>query len=196
MSVFLQSMKKIAILASGNGSNAENIIVYFKNSPVARVELAICNRKEAGVYQRCSNNGVNCHYFPNKDFDSGKVLAFLQNHEIDIVVLAGFLHLIDPALVKAYQGRMVNIHPSLLPDFGGKGMYGMHVHNAVINSGAKESGITIHLVDEEFDTGKILFRAHVSIEPGDDAIKLQQNISKLEMRYYPSIIEKLCINLS
>jgi len=196
LSVFLQGMKKIAILASGNGSNAENLIKFFKNSDCAQVSYVICNKKEAGIYDRCKNLNIPCHYFTNQSFDTGEVQKFMINEKTDLIVLAGFLHLIPKAMVQHFQGKMVNIHPSLLPAFGGKGMYGMKVHQAVIASGATESGITIHLVNENFDEGEILFRAHVSIEAGDDAVKLQSNIAKLEMQYYPEIVEKLCRQLS
>jgi phosphoribosylglycinamide formyltransferase-1 len=148
--------KNIAVLASGSGTNAENIIRYFREKGSARVALVLTNRQNAFVLERAKGLGVPCVWFAKSDWESGElVLSTLREHDIDFVVLAGFLARVPDNILHAYPNKMINIHPSLLPKFGGKGMYGDRVHEAVIASGEKESGITIHYTNEHYDEGGI-----------------------------------------
>ncbi len=185
-------MKHIAVFASGSGSNARKLIEHFKHSSLAKVTLVVCNKPGAGVLDIAQEHGVEQvlitrqSFYGNDDF-----LSFLREKQIDFVVLAGFLWLAPEWLVKAFAGRIVNIHPALLPKYGGKGMYGMHVHEAVIAAGEKESGITIHHVDEHFDEGATIFQASCPIEPGDTAADLAKKVQVLEHRYFPEVVEKL-----
>ena len=149
--------KKIAVLASGSGTNAENIIRYFQEKSSACVALVLTNRQSAFVLERSRGLGVPCFYFSKGDWESGEaILSVLREHNIDFVVLAGFLARIPDTILHAYPNKMINIHPSLLPKFGGKGMYGDRVHEAVIAAGEKESGITIHYTNEHYDEGAII----------------------------------------
>ncbi len=184
--------KKIAILASGEGTNAENIIRYFLENEQVSTELVICNRKEAGVYTRAERLGVPSVYLPKSDFQQpGKVLALLLDKKIDFIVLAGFLLFVPEDVIRTYEKRMVNIHPSLLPLHGGQGMYGDKVHESVIAAGDKESGITIHYTSEEYDAGEIIFQARISVFPEDTAEDVATKVHALEYDYYPKVIEKL-----
>ena len=184
--------KKIAIFASGNGTNAENIILHFRKSGVAVVALVVTNRRSAFVAQRAARLGVPCHYLPRAAWEDGtEVLRLLRDQGIDFIVLAGFLALVPPALVKAYPGRIVNIHPALLPRHGGKGMYGDHVHRAVIADGDTESGITIHLIDEHYDRGQTVFQATCPVLPGDTPDELAHRVHALEYEHFPRVIEEL-----
>ena len=221
----LRVMKKnIAIFASGSGSNAENIIRYFqKNDSVqvslvlsnksdtnaeniiryfrekgsARVALVLTNRQNAFVLERAKGLGVPCVWFAKSDWESGElVLSTLREHDIDFVVLAGFLARVPDNILHAYPNKMINIHPSLLPKFGGKGMYGDRVHEAVIASGEKESGITIHYTNEHYDEGGIICQQKCPVLPGDTPEELAQRIHRLEYEYYPKVIEELVEGLS
>jgi phosphoribosylglycinamide formyltransferase-1 len=183
-------MRNIAIFASGSGTNAENIIKYFADNNQIKVKLILSNKKDAYVIQRAINHQIewivfNRHQFYESDF----VLQILKIKDIDAIVLAGFLWLIPDSLIKAYPDKIINIHPALLPKYGGKGMYGMHVHKAVIENKETESGITIHYVNEKYDEGKILFNAKCKIEPGDTAESLAEKIHELEYKHFPGIIE-------
>lgn len=179
---------KIAILASGTGSNANAICDYFSDHPLASVGLIITNRANAGVIGVAASHGVSASIIPNSELLT-RLLPDLQHHAIDFVVLAGFLRKIPDAVVLAYENRIINIHPALLPDFGGKGMYGRHVHEAVIRAGKKESGITIHLVNEAYDEGDILFQASCPVYPDDTPESLASRIHILEHKHFPQIIE-------
>lgn len=187
----------IAIFASGAGSNAEKIIQHFNaikpgSKTQGRVSLIICNKPGAGVLQIAAANDINTLLIEKERFFNGDhYLPELRAHHIDFVVLAGFLWKLPPALVKAYPGKIVNIHPALLPKHGGKGMYGNKVHEAVIAAGEKESGITIHFVDELYDNGKVILQATCSVEANDTAESLANKIHLLEHRHYPEIIENL-----
>ena len=151
-------MKNLAIFASGEGTNAENIIRYFENSGTAKVTLLVYNRKEAGVRLRAERLGVRTEYIPKSMFgDSEKVLATLREANTDIIVLAGFLLFVPEYLLETYHNRIINIHPSLLPLHGGKGMHGIHVHEDVLACGDKETGITVHVADAQLDHGCVLF---------------------------------------
>lgn len=187
-------MKKLCVFASGAGSNAENIIRYFQDKKLAEVVLVVTNRPDAGVVSKAAHLGVtvlpiNKSYFTDPD----GLTRTLTEKGIDLVILAGFLWLIPPPLIRAFSGKIVNIHPSLLPKYGGKGMYGTHVHEAVIAAGEKESGITIHLVDEVYDRGKILLQQHCQVTASDTPASLAEKIHLLEHRFYPELIESLVL---
>lgn len=180
---------KLAILASGSGSNAENIIRYFQAHPDVEVKLVGSNRKNAFVIERVAPFGIKTFVFNATQLMDGSVTDQLKAAEITHVILAGFMALIPPNLIEAYPDRIVNIHPSLLPQFGGKGMYGMKVPEAVIAAGAKEAGITIHLVNEKYDEGKIIFQEAIPVLSTDDATSLMERIHQLEYKNYPRVIE-------
>jgi phosphoribosylglycinamide formyltransferase-1 len=185
-------MNFVAIFASGNGSNAEQVVRYFKNHPNVKVNLILSNRTDAYVLQRAKNLGVDSMIFSKRDlYETDKVLQMLKINKIGWIVLAGFLWKIPHVIIQDYRERIINIHPALLPDFGGKGMYGMHVHEAVIKSGKKISGITIHLVDEIYDNGKIIFQAQCDVEGSDTPESLANKIHKLEHEFFPKVIENL-----
>ncbi|MFM2206972.1 MAG: phosphoribosylglycinamide formyltransferase [Bacteroidota bacterium] len=190
-------MKKIAILASGSGSNAEQIVRHFAKSADIRVAMILTNNPSAGVILRAERLGVPCSVFTREEFrDEQGVLRLLLENGIDFVVLAGFLLLVPPSLVAAFRGRMLNIHPALLPAFGGKGYYGMHVHKAVIASGAIMSGITVHEVNERFDEGDIVFQAACHVASGDTPELLAEKIHALEHKYFPVVIRKFILGES
>ncbi len=183
-------MHKIAIFASGSGSNAEEIIRHFATGELARVGLVLCNRPGAGVIARAESLGVETVLFDRDAFyDSDRIVTLLRERGIDYVVLAGFLWLVPSSLIEAYRGRIVNIHPALLPNYGGKGMYGDRVHRAVIEAGEPESGITIHLVNEVYDSGAILAQFTVPVAPGDTPETLASKIHALEHAHFPEVIE-------
>lgn len=180
----------LAIFASGAGSNAEKIIRYFESSAFVTIRLILCNKKNAGVFQVAQNNHIESILINKEDFfHSGRYIALLKDAHIDLVILAGFLWKVPANLIQAYPERIINIHPALLPNYGGKGMYGHFVHEAVIAAGEKASGITIHLVDEEYDHGKHLFQAECPVEKTDTPDTLAQKIHRLEHRYFPITIE-------
>lgn len=189
----LQRMKKkIAILASGEGTNAENIIRYFQKNEVVSIGLVICNRKEAGVYARVEKYEVPTLYLSKAAFsESGRLLQVLREKEIDFIVLAGFLLFVPEDVLKAYDRKIINIHPSLLPRHGGKGMYGHRVHEAVVAAGEKESGITVHYVNECYDEGEIISQIRVSVTPEDTPHDVACKVHRLEYENYPKIIENL-----
>lgn len=181
---------RIAILASGSGSNAEAIIQFLKGDPDMRVSIVLTNNPTAGVLARCERLGVEARVFSREDWKNGSVLKDLQARGITHIVLAGFLWLLPPTMVQAYPNRIVNIHPSLLPKFGGKGMYGHHVHEAVRKSGDTITGMTIHLVNEKFDDGKVLFQATCEVSPSDTPDDIARKVNKLELRHYPEVVRQ------
>jgi phosphoribosylglycinamide formyltransferase-1 len=182
-------MSNIAIFASGSGTNAEQIIRYFSTDPAHSVKLVLSNKADALVLQRSKNLAVPTRVFDWKTFyKTRQVLDILSEASIDFLVLAGFLWLVPEYLLITFPKRIINIHPALLPDYGGKGMYGMRVHESVIRDGRKKSGITIHLIDEEYDRGKILFQAECPVLPEDTPEDLAGRIHQLEHRYYPEVI--------
>ena len=186
----------IAIFASGSGTNAENIVKYFSESAEISVKLIISNIKNAFVLERAKNLNVQSAYFGRDDFyKSENVLNLLENEKIDLIVLAGFLWLVPENLLKRFENRIINIHPALLPKFGGKGMYGMNVHKAVRAENEKESGITIHYVNEKYDDGEIIFQASFSINEKDTPETIAEAVHKLEYEFYPMIIENVCCRL-
>lgn len=185
---------KIAIFASGSGSNAQRIIEYFKDSSDIKVETLLSNNPKAYALERAVNLNVETYVFNREDFyNSEKVLQYLQSHKVDWLILAGFLWLIPDNILANYPCRIVNIHPALLPKYGGKGMYGANVHRAVIDAGDKESGISIHYINERYDEGELLFQAKCLIEEGDTAESLAEKIHSLEHKHFPEIIEKVII---
>ncbi len=184
-------MKKIAILASGSGSNAENIYNYFRNSKKVKIELILTNNKNAFVIERAKKLGIKCQIFSKQELKSNYVLDILQKNNVDFVVLAGFLLLIPSNIIEKYTNKIINIHPALLPKYGGKGMYGDIVHKAVIENKEKESGITIHYVNEKYDEGAIIFQAKYNIETTDTAELLAKKIHKLEYEHFPKVIDEL-----
>ena len=184
-------MVRIAILASGSGTNAQRLIEHFAKHPAAQVVLVGCDKPEAGVVRRAWDLGVPCYLFDGAALKNGVLLRELQGQSVTLVVLAGFLRLVPAEVIAAFPESIVNIHPSLLPLHGGKGMYGERVHAAVIAAGDKESGITIHLVNERYDEGEVLFQAKCPVKPGDDPASLGARIHALEHEHYPVVVEKL-----
>jgi formyltetrahydrofolate-dependent phosphoribosylglycinamide formyltransferase len=182
----------IAIFASGAGSNAKKIIEYFKNDPKIKISLLVSNKSNAGVLQIARDNKIE-QLLINKmlPLDGGVFIEELKKRGINFIVLAGFLLKIPPALIRAFPKKIINIHPALLPAYGGKGMYGMHVHEAVISASEKQSGISIHYVDELYDHGDIIFQATCNIEPGDTPEILALKIHSLEHAHYPAQIAQL-----
>lgn len=188
-------MKRIAIFASGAGSNAEKVIEHFKENEDIEIALIVTNRGKAGVLTIAEEEGIPSMIIDRTYFyDSEQMLFELRQHCIDFIVLAGFLWLIPKYLIKFYQHKIVNIHPSLLPKFGGKGMYGMHVHQAVIDAHEKQSGISIHYVNEAFDEGAIIFQISTVVDEEDTAEDVRAKVQLLEHQYFPSIIEKVVRN--
>lgn len=180
----------LAILASGNGSNAARFIDYFRDHPAIHVGLIVSNNASAYVLERAKEAGVPTEVIPGPDWEKEEeVKAVFHRYQIDAVVLAGYMRLIPPFLIRMFSNRIFNIHPALLPDFGGKGMYGKHVHRAVLESGAAKSGITIHLVNEEYDKGRILFQEEVPISPSDTPESLSAKVQQLEHFHYPRVVE-------
>ncbi|OOG77620.1 phosphoribosylglycinamide formyltransferase [Algoriphagus sp. A40] len=184
-------MIRLAILASGSGSNAEKIMEHFQHSSKAQVALVASNKADAFVLERAKKFGVSTFTFTRKEMEAGELLSKLQEEKIDWVILAGFLLKIPDQLIRSFPERMVNIHPALLPNYGGKGMYGSFVHEAVKAAGDTETGITIHLVNEHYDEGKIVFQASTAVHPEDTADDIAQKVHALEHRYFPEVIDSL-----
>lgn len=185
-------MKRLAIFASGNGSNAQAIAEYFSNNGEAKVVLILTNRKDAYVIERAKALNIPVRVFNREDFYQTEVITqLLIDEQIDLVVLAGFLWLLPPSLIRAFPNRIVNIHPALLPKYGGKGMYGDKVHAAVIEAGEKESGISIHYVNENYDEGQVIFQASCDVESNDTPGSLAARIHKLEYAHFPAIIHQV-----
>ena len=188
----LRTPVQVAVFASGNGSNAQQIIDRFQQHPLARVALVVCDQPGAFVLQRAATAGVSTVLIDTPALRKGEpLLTVLSEYHIGFIVLAGFMRRIPEALVQAFTGRMVNIHPALLPAYGGKGMYGDHVHIAVIAAGETESGITIHYVNEQYDEGAIIFQARCAVLPEDTPESLAARIHTLEHTHYPVVIEQL-----
>jgi phosphoribosylglycinamide formyltransferase-1 len=188
----IQIMNNIAIFASGSGTNAENIIKYFQNHVNVRVRLVLSNRSDAFVLERAKNLNIPTKVFSRQEFFENTVVdKLLEEAEINFIVLAGFLLLIPQRLLDKYPGKIVNIHPALLPKYGGKGMYGMKVHEAIAANKEKESGITIHYVDPMYDNGKIIFQERFPVEEGESAEQIAMKVHKLEYEFYPRVIEKI-----
>ena len=184
--------KRIAIFASGSGSNAQKLMEHFKDSTEAEVALVLSNNPEAFVIQRADNFEIPSHIFDRNEFyNTDNILDLLNDLDIDLIVLAGFLWLIPENLIKKYNGRIINIHPAILPKFGGKGMYGDHVHHAVMGAKETEGGITIHYVNEKYDEGEYIYQAKYKIEPGDSLEVIKFKGQQLEHLHYPRIVESI-----
>lgn len=187
-------MKNIIIFASGSGSNAENIIRVINANGGAKVSYVVSNNPDAYVLKRVESLNVKTLVFDrNAFYHTNEVLNFLTTCQPDLIILAGFLWLVPSKIVKAFPNRIINIHPALLPKYGGKGMYGEHVHKAVIENKELESGITIHYVNEAYDEGDIIHQAKCEIASGDDALSLAQKVHKLEYEHFPAVILKLLV---
>ncbi|WP_316759443.1 MULTISPECIES: phosphoribosylglycinamide formyltransferase [Pedobacter] len=184
--------KRIAIFASGSGSNAQKLMEHFKRSTDTEISLVLTNNADAYVLQRADNFEIPSHIFDKNEFyKTDEIIDLLKNLDIDFIVLAGFLWLIPKNLIAAYPGRIINIHPAILPKFGGKGMYGDHVHNAVIASGESEGGITIHYVDENYDEGEYIYQARYKIDKNDNLEMVKFKGQQLEHLHYPRIVESI-----
>jgi phosphoribosylglycinamide formyltransferase-1 len=188
-------MIRIAVFASGSGSNAENLINYFKQSELAKIQLILTNNPNAGVIERAKRLKINCEIFSRDQFSNGEpILKRLSDERIDFIVLAGFLLLVSEIIIDKYKDKMINVHPALLPLHGGKGFYGSHVHKAVKESGSIISGITIHKVNNKFDEGEIIFQAACHVDKNETEESLAQKIHAMEYKYFPIVIEKLISN--
>ncbi|WKK65818.1 phosphoribosylglycinamide formyltransferase [Lutimonas zeaxanthinifaciens] len=188
-------MLNIMIFASGSGTNAENIIKHFSNSDLARVSCVLTNNPNAGVIARAEKMNIPVRAFSKTDMKSEEFSTFLKENA-DFIVLAGFLLMVPKAIISEFHGRMINIHPALLPKYGGKGMYGMHVHQAVVENREKESGITIHYVNEHYDEGAIIFQKAVTLSDSDSPEDVAAKIHRLEQENFPMIIENLLKELN
>jgi phosphoribosylglycinamide formyltransferase-1 len=184
-------IKKIALLASGSGSNAENIIRYFTGKEGWEFPLILSNKTDAYVHERAKKLKISSFTIPKIGFECGEALLLLQQYTIDFIVLAGFLLKIPANLLQAYPNKIINIHPALLPKYGGKGMYGMHVHESVVAHRETETGITIHYVNEDYDEGRIIFQARCDVLPTDTPEDVATKVHALEYRYFPEVIEQL-----
>jgi phosphoribosylglycinamide formyltransferase 1 len=184
-----ETIKHIAIFASGAGSNAKKIIEFFEGNDFIKIALIACNMHGAGVLEIAKENHIPVLFIAKDKFFKGNAyMDELRKAKIDLIVLAGFLWKIPATLINAYQNKILNIHPALLPKYGGKGMYGEKVHGAVIKSGDDESGITIHLVDEIYDNGKIIYQAFCGVDKNDTIETLAKKIHALEHTHYPKVI--------
>lgn len=189
-------MIKIALFASGSGTNAENIANYFKDSKEIEITTILCSSPTAYVLTRAEKLNIPTFVFNKQDFmHTDKVLNYLQEQQIDLIVLAGFLWLVPSTLVEHYSGRIINIHPALMPKHCGKGMYGMKVHREVVDQHDLQSGITIHQVNEKFDDGSILFQATCPVCPSDTAAEVAQKVHQLEYAHFPHVIEEVALGL-
>ncbi|MDR1981195.1 MAG: phosphoribosylglycinamide formyltransferase [Tannerellaceae bacterium] len=185
-------MKNIAIFASGSGTNAENIIRYFSANEHINVSLVLSNNRSAGVHERANRWGVPSFVFTREELTAAApVIEKLAGYDVGFIVLAGFMLKISPTLLAAFPGRIINIHPALLPRHGGKGMYGMHVHEAVVAAGENESGITIHYINEQYDEGAIIFQAACPLLPSDSPEEVAAKVHALEYAHYPPVIEQV-----
>jgi phosphoribosylglycinamide formyltransferase-1 len=186
-------MIPLALFASGSGTNVENIVRYFEKNTDIKIVGVFSNNPQAYVLERAEKLGIPSFLFNSHEFyETDKVIRLLHGCKADWIILAGFLWLIPENLIAGYANRIINIHPALLPKYGGKGMYGMRVHQTVIDNCDKESGITIHYVNQEYDRGDIIYQVRCPVLPGDTAETLAQRVHKLEYEFYPGVIEKLC----
>lgn len=187
-------MKRIVILASGSGSNAENIITFFNGIDTVQVSAVLTNKKTAGVLERCERLKVPAFYFNRSAFyDSDGVIQLLRSLGPDLIVLAGFLWKVPVPLIDAFPNHIINIHPSLLPKYGGKGMYGAKVHQAIVDNAERETGITIHYVNMNYDEGAIVFQAKTEVTPEDNADSIANKVHQLEYEHFPKVIEELLL---
>lgn len=189
-------MNKIAIFASGSGTNAENIIETCKENKKIEISAIFSNNKNAFVIQRAINHNIKHHIFSRTDFyKTNKIINLLQSEDIDFIVLAGFLWLIPENLINMYPDKIINIHPALLPKYGGKGMYGMNVHKAIAENKEKETGITIHYVNKEYDKGNIIFQAKCDVLESDTPDQIAKKVHALEYEHFPRVIQETVLGL-
>lgn len=186
-------MHKIAVFGSGSGTNAENIIRYFKGNKKFEIGPLVSNSSKSRFREIAENNGILYLEYSNETFANSpeKILSDLKENGVDWIVLAGFLRKIHPELIRQYENRIINIHPSLLPNYGGKGMYGMKVHRAVLENQEAESGITVHFVNEKFDEGKIIAQKRVDVSSCETADAIREKVQELEQLHFPTIIESI-----
>ncbi len=186
-------VNKIAIFASGSGTNAENLIKYFKDKlNLAQIVLVLTNNKNAGVINKCKKLAVPVFILNNSHFENTEnLINLLKKNKVDWIVLAGFLRKINPQLIAEFPKRIINIHPALLPNYGGKGMYGHFIHEAIVAAGEKESGITIHFVNENYDEGTIIFQVKCMLDKNETATTLAAKIHDLEQTHFPVVLEQL-----
>ena len=189
-------MINIAIFASGSGTNAEKLFAKFQNHPQARVALLLTNNPKANVLARAERYGVPAEIFSrNTLYTTDQVLVTLQDHAIDFIVLAGFMLKVPSPIIRAFPDRIVNIHPALLPAYGGKGMYGAHVHEAVVAAGEQQTGISIHYVNEHYDEGRMILQVSCPVEAHDTAEDVAEKVHRLEHQYYPEVVEEIIASL-
>jgi phosphoribosylglycinamide formyltransferase-1 len=186
-------MKKIVVFASGSGTNAENIIKYFNKGEVGTVVMVFTNNATARVVERAKNNNVPTEIFSKSEFIESKVLQKINTIQPDLIVLAGFLWKLPDHLVAAYPDKIINIHPALLPKYGGKGMYGMNVHRAIVENKEKETGITIHYVNENYDEGAVIFQEKIILNGTETPEDIANQIHELEHKHFPEIIASLLV---
>ncbi len=187
--------KRIVIFASGSGTNTQNLIQYFQQSKLAEVVLVLSNKKDAKVLDRCRSLLVNSKHFTKEElFSSEGVLRLLKEAQADLIVLAGFLLKFPATILTEYPNQVINLHPALLPKYGGKGMYGHYVHEAVVANKEEETGITIHYVNENYDEGAIIFQKSVKLSEEDTPETVAHKIHKLEYKYFPKVIEELFLS--
>lgn len=187
----------LAIFASGNGSNAENIVQYFANNHSVNIKLILTNNPQAGVIDRIKKYNLELIVFNKIEFyDKDTIIDLLRQFDIDYIILAGFLWLIPQKMIDAYKNKIINIHPALLPNYGGKGMYGHYVHQKVVENRETKTGITIHIVNEEYDKGKILFQATCPVLQNDTAETIADKVHRLEYQYFPQIILSFICSLT
>ncbi|MEO8239598.1 MAG: phosphoribosylglycinamide formyltransferase [Flavobacterium sp.] len=184
-------MKKIIVFASGSGTNAENIIKYFANTKIAKVVSVFTNNASAKVIERAKNHQIPVEIFSKNELIERNVLHSIQKIDPDLIVLAGFLLKFPDHIIEQYPNKIINIHPALLPNYGGKGMYGMHIHRAIVNNKEKETGISIHYVNENYDEGGIIFQKNVALTDEDTPETIAEKIHELEQKYFPEIISRL-----
>ena len=190
------NMKNIAVFASGNGTNAEKLFEKFQDHPQGRISRLLSNNPKAGVLARAERFGIPTEVFSRKILQTtDQILTILQDNEIDLIVLAGFMLMVPENLIRAFPDRIVNVHPALLPAYGGKGMYGSHVHEAVVAAGERETGISIHYVNEHYDEGRMILQVSCPIAPGDTAEDVANKVHQLEHQYYPEVVEELVRSL-
>ena len=187
----MKKKKRLAIFASGTGSNAENIIKYFRDHPSIEVFCLLCNKPDAPVIKSLEAYAIEIKIFNREDlYDSHEIKSYLDWYQIDFIILAGFLWLLPENIIEDFPDRIINIHPALLPAYGGKGMYGNKVHQAIIENKDMETGISIHLVNEKFDEGKLLFQAKVPVAEDDTASTIALKVRALEQAHFPRVIEE------
>jgi phosphoribosylglycinamide formyltransferase-1 len=191
-------MINIAVFASGEGSNAENLFRFFSTSTKVKIKLVVTNNENAGIVEKAERYKKNLQIISKTSLQNytDQFIDFLKTEKVDLIVLAGFLLKVPEKLVKAFPGRIINIHPALLPKFGGKGMYGMHVHKTVLEAGEKESGITVHFVDEEYDNGAIILQERCEIAADETPESLAAKVHQLEYDFFPKAVQKVVDRLN